>query len=297
MSFENKPDQLNTAPKPAPKAPTKAKGRKSLSHRAGSAMFWNVVFLPLKALLGVFVSVVLVKTFQLNAYASLAIVTSLQTTLGLYSDLGIERALPRFVGEVELTQGQNGLKRFIMRLTLIKLAVLAVLIVFFTIFANSAITLFQLGSLGRLYLALISSLLVLGAIYDVCTAILYSFFKQKVTNLLDVVVTILNPLLTILFVWLGWGVIGVMLALLLTTIISVGIAAWQALVAARESGRERESHKAISKVKPILAAQPEPPGSAGDSLPLLENSSEIEIEKLQAREINAKAYKIMRWDT
>ena len=54
-------------------------------------MFWNIIFLPLKATLGLLVSVFLVKTFQLNEYASLAAVTSIQTTLGLYSDLGIER--------------------------------------------------------------------------------------------------------------------------------------------------------------------------------------------------------------
>ncbi len=265
---------------------TKAKGRRSLANRAGGAMFWNIIFLPLKAGLGLLVSVFLVKTFQLNAYASLAAVTSIQTTLGLYSDLGIERALPRFVAEVELNGGQRGLRRFIVLLTTVKLGLLTVLIVAFVIFADPLIELFRLGELGRLYLALICIMLVLGAIYDICTQILFSFFKQKVTNLLDVVVTVLNPLLTILFVWLKWNILGVMLALLLTTVISVAIAAWQAIRAAREAASTHEPMQtAPVKAQIVLAAQPEPPGAPGDSVALLETASEIQLEKIQAQKV------------
>jgi O-antigen/teichoic acid export membrane protein len=114
---------------------------------------------------------------------------------------------------------------------------------------------------------------------------LYSFFKQKVTNLLDIVVTVLNPLLTIFFVWLKWNVLGVMAALLLTTLISVLIAAWQAIATAREASAHSEASppKASKSAPIVLAAQPEPPGSAGESLPLLETASEIELEKIQAQ--------------
>lgn len=288
MKPEKEPGKSNNTSASMPVSPTntvKGKAKRSLAHRASGAMFWNIIFLPLKAVLGLFVSVFLVKNFHLGAYASLAVVTSIQTTIGLYSDLGIERALPRFVAEVELTQGHNGLRQFIVLLTNIKLAILAALIVAFTVFADQVISLFRLGTLGRLYLALICAMLVLGALYDICTQILYSFFKQKVTNLLDVVVTVLNPLLTILFVWLQWNVLGVLLALFLTTVISVIIAAWQAIVAAREASQHHEFEpirKSASKTSAVLvAAQPEPPGSPGASLPLLETTNEIELEKIQ----------------
>ena len=99
-----------------------------------------------------------------------------------------------------MQHGHGGLRHFIVILTNIKLVVLVALIVGFTVFADQVISLFHLGDLGRLYLALIAVMLVLGAFYDICTQILYSFFKQKVTNLLDIVVTVLNPLLTIIFV-------------------------------------------------------------------------------------------------
>lgn len=272
----NKGAATTTLPKPK-------KGH-SLEHRAGGAMFWNVVFLPLKAALGLFASVFLVRKFHFDAYASLAVVTSFQTTLGLYIDLGIERALPRFVAEVEATFGQVGLRRFILLLTNIKLIVLAVLVVGIAIFTDPLLDALKSGDSswetnGRLYLAMVCALLMLGAFYDVCTQILYSFFKQKITNLLDIIVTVINPLLTILFVWLNWQVLGVILALLLTTLISVLIAAWQAFSAAREATAIREAN---TKPRPTLAAQPEPPGTVQASLPVSEVETEIETEKASA---------------
>ena len=107
MKTDKERTKLDNARPDPDKTKVRAKGRRSLANRAGGAMFWNIIFLPLKAVLGLLVSVFLVKTFQLNAYASLAAVTSIQTTLGLYSDLGIERALPRFVAEVELNAGTS----------------------------------------------------------------------------------------------------------------------------------------------------------------------------------------------
>ncbi len=212
----------------------------SVERRAGSALFWNVAFLPLKAGLSLFVNLLIVKSFSLNSYDSLAIITAFQATLGLYVDLGIERALPRFVGQIERDLGRGALRRFLFTITLVKLAILTLFIVGVTIFADGFISLFLSrvpASQGRQYLALIAILLVLGAIYDICTQVLYSFFKQKVTNLLDIVVTILNPLLTIfLVIWpFRLEVYGVILSLLITTVISVGIACWQAYLASREA--------------------------------------------------------------
>jgi O-antigen/teichoic acid export membrane protein len=208
----------------------------SLGRKAGRALFWNTFFLPLKAGLNLFVQLVIVQVFLVGAYAELASVTAVLNTLGLYVDLGIERALPRFVNEIEKREGRAALRLFITRITLIKLGVLALVIVAITLAAEPLIHLANWGEEGRFYLALIGVLLVLGALYDICTQILYSFFRQKVTNLLDIVVTVLNPLLTLLFIGpLRMQVYGVVLALLITTIISVIIAGWQAWLASKDA--------------------------------------------------------------
>ena len=253
--------EVNPAPAPAP-TPSPAKPV-SVERRAGRALFWNVAFMPFKAALSLMVNVLIVKQFSLNSYTDLAILVALQSTLGLYVDLGIERALPRFVGQIERELGRGALRKLLVTVTLIKLAILAVFIIIVSLFTDSFIAVFLPEvppSRGRLYIGLMFSLLILGALYDVCTQVLYSFFKQKVTNLLDIIVTVLNPLLTLgLIVWpFHLDVYGVILALLITTIISVGIAAWQAYLASREEAQlahyERQQ-KTGQPAKPVSQAQ------------------------------------------
>ena len=231
-------------------------------------MFWNVAFMPLKAGLSLLVALLIVKRFSLDSYGSLAIITALQSTIGMFVDLGIERALPRFVGQVERELGRGALRRLIFTITLIKMAILAVFIMSLALFADFFIAAFHLTAAahqsqadGRLYLALIAVLLVLGAFYDICTQVLYSFFKQKVTNLLDIVVTVLNPLLTLgLIIWpFHLEVYGVMLALLITTVISVGIAGWQARLASKEAA-------AIAHYERELAQAGQPPISQNQTV-------------------------------
>jgi O-antigen/teichoic acid export membrane protein len=238
----------------------------SLGRRAGWALFWNVAFLPVKAGLSLFVALVIVKQFNNLAYVSLAAVTALQATMGMFIDLGIERALPRFVGQVEKQLGRGALRRFLTNITLIKLALLAALIWAMTLLADSFVNWFKLGDQGRLYLALVAILLVLGGLYDICTQVLYSFFKQKVTNLLDIVVTVLNPLLTLaLIIWpFQLQVYGVMLALLVTTIISVGIAGWQAFLASREAAEVAQRERDLAEA--ALSEMPDPIHSLNDML-------------------------------
>ncbi|MBN9390714.1 MAG: hypothetical protein J0I20_21975 [Chloroflexi bacterium] len=235
-------------PKDVTPAKTTPRETHSLGRRAGEALFWNVAFLPIKAALQLFVSLVIVKQFPNNAYVSLAAVTSLQATMGLFIDLGIERALPRFVGQVEKQLGRGALRRFLVNITIIKLALLAVLICGLTFLADPLVSWFSLGYQGRIYLGLVAVLLVLGGLYDICTQVLYSFFKQKATNLLDIIVTVLNPLLTLtLIIWpFQLEVYGVMLALLITTVISVGIAGWRALVASREAVEEAQRERELA---------------------------------------------------
>ena len=86
----------------------------------------------------------------------------------------------------------------------------------------------DLGPNKTLLLVLISVLLILGAASDVSVQLLYTHFRQKVTNGLDILAAIVYPSLAAVFVLIGWGVAGAMLSLLITTIISVAISLWLA---------------------------------------------------------------------
>lgn len=192
-------------------------------------MFWNIAFFPLKVLLPVLSGIVLVRVLRVENFALLAITLALLDTLGLFSDLGIERTLPRFYPEVEMLAGRRGVVNLLSRVSSVKGAVLLVLVATLAAFPQYWIERFSLGPQGGWLLVMIAILLILGAASDVSIQLLYTHFKQHQTNLLDVLTAIIRPTLTASFVLLGWSVFGALLALLITTVISVSISVWLAI--------------------------------------------------------------------
>ena len=199
-----------------------------LIERAGWGVFWNAAFFPLKAVIGFASSIVIVRLLRTEGLYYYNVAMALLTTLGLFADFGIERTLPRFYPEVEMQYGRRGVIRLLWWVTMIKVAVLAVL-VGVLLFAPDYVlwlTGSDLGPFKVWILIFISLLLVLGAASDVSVQLLYTHFKQKTTNALDILAAVVNPVLRALFVLVGFGVMGAILALLITTIISVAISVW-----------------------------------------------------------------------
>lgn len=202
---------------------SREKRGKPLVERAGGAVFWNTAFFPLKLLISLVSGIVVVRLLRTEGFGLYITATALLNTLGLFSDLGIERALPRFYPEVEMRYGQRGIARLFAWVIAVKGIILLVLVSALLLFPDFWINLFDLGASGWWLLLIVCALLVLGAASDVSIQFLYAHFKQKMTNLLNVLTAIVGPVLTALFVYLGWGAIGAMSALLITTILSVMI--------------------------------------------------------------------------
>jgi O-antigen/teichoic acid export membrane protein len=192
---------------------------------------------------------VLVRLLRTDGFYYYNVAMALLATLGLFSDLGIERTLPRFYPEVEMSLGRAGVIRLLMWVSLVKVAVLAVLVGALLVVPGFvlSITGSDLGPNQAWLLLLISALLVLGAASDVSIQLLYTHFRQKVTNGLDILAAIVYPGLAALFVLLKWGVLGVMLALLITTVISVAVSLW--LAAGLLRSMPAEAHPDPSQVK------------------------------------------------
>ena len=201
-----------------------------LLQRAGAAVFWNAAFFPLKVIVGFLSGIVLVRLLRTEGWYYYNVTVALLTTLGLFSDFGIERTLPRFFPEIEMREGRRGVLRLLFWVALVKSAVLVVLVGLlvgapgFVLWITGS----DLGPDTGLLLLMIGALLVLGAASDVTIQLLYTHFRQKVTNGLDILAAVVNPGLAALFVILGWGVMGVVLALLITTVLSVAISVWLA---------------------------------------------------------------------
>lgn len=212
-----------------------------LARRTSMALFWNTFFFPVKTVIAIAVSIIVVRWLNIGGYALLALATSVLSTIGLYSDLGIERSLSKFIPEIELTYGRRGVKRFVLGVAGLKLGLLVLLVAALNLFEGYFSDLFRFGEEGWLLIPIISALLILGCISDITIQVLFSYFKQKITNLLDILAAVVNPFFTVLFVLLGWGAVGVLLALLITTVLSVIVSTVQAVRAARQAadrGRE-----------------------------------------------------------
>ncbi len=202
--------------------------------RATGAAFWNAVFLPLKLVATLFASLVLVHQLKTDGFAVVVTITSLLNVLGQITDLGLERALPRFIPEFEMTEGRAGLNRLLGRVTVAKILTMvpfvAALVLFPSVFTNwlgvstvqarLAPTAPRGIEAGPLLLTLVAVMLVLGAASDISVQVLYAYFRQKMTSVLDVLNALLIPGLQIVLV-IPFGVFGALLALLIGTTISV----------------------------------------------------------------------------
>jgi O-antigen/teichoic acid export membrane protein len=222
-------------------------GHRPLVERAGWAAFWNAAFFPIRVLIGFASSIIVVRLLRIENFYLYTVTTALLNTLGMLSDLGIERAMQRLYPEIEMRYGRSGVVRFLLWITGIKGGVLLAFIAALAIVPDFWIGTFNLGSNGGWLLLFVSILLLLGAASDVSVQFIYTHFRQKATNALSVLAAVVNPTLTSIFVLLGWGVFGAMLALLITTFISVSISlvlAWRLL-----AGLSDEPHPKAAEMK------------------------------------------------
>lgn len=96
----------------------------TLSGQLLAATAWNTLLLPVRVLVALAASVVYYRLLSLEQVGLLFLITSLAATLGLHADLGIEKALPRFLPEVEDRAGRQGVRSLLRRVVGLKLLIL-----------------------------------------------------------------------------------------------------------------------------------------------------------------------------
>src|SRR6476646_5862852 len=180
MLTEDQTDLSTPVPAPGPAAPPRA----DVTQRAGSGVFWNAVFLPLKLGLSLLASVVVVRLLRIEGYPALLTITAILGTLGVITDLGVERALPRYIPEVEIREGRAGLSRFLWRVAVIKTLTLLPFVALLLLVPGPFLAQLPLDNpatpsvsglpvqTGPFLLALLGVMLVLGAVSDVSIQVL-----------------------------------------------------------------------------------------------------------------------------
>lgn len=221
-------------PQPVAAAPAS----QPLSRQVSRAMLWNAVLQPARLLAGLASGLVLGNLLTREEYGIIAILGAMASTLGLIADFGIERGLIKFLPEIEARYGRAGVRRVLWIVNAQKFVILGLLVVlgllfrdrFFAYWRGSITEPPLLADFDRyrwLFFGALLALLVLGAVFDVYMQALLAYFRQRAWNGINIVLTLLKPLLLAAVVLLGWGVFGVVGAMVAVPAVATALAAWQ----------------------------------------------------------------------
>jgi O-antigen/teichoic acid export membrane protein len=225
-------EQPGPGPAGEPGAPRKKP--ESLRTRVSKAMFWNTVLFPVKAIISLLASLVVANLLRIEGFGAYTSLLAAAAVISLYTDLGLERSLPKFLPEVEHRFGRSGVRLFLQWVLGIKFVLLLVVVGVLQAWAPFFTSFFQLPASDAWLITVLCVLIVLGSLSNIMIQILFAFFKQKAYNLIEILTVLIQPLLTAVLVLLGFGVPGALISLLVTTILILGLQSWQALRAGRE---------------------------------------------------------------
>jgi O-antigen/teichoic acid export membrane protein len=184
----------------------------SLLHQVTRGVFWNTALLPIVALSGILLSVLVRRSFGLESgYYDVAL--GVANSLLFYTSFGLAGSLPKFLPELQHGGRGRAAARLIARLGSIRLMVIVVVVVAINIWARPVSIALNLGVDGAAYVRLLSALLVGRAILDFAYRALDSFFQQFSVNILSLVHGVLDLALVALVVGLGLQMTGVIGAL------------------------------------------------------------------------------------
>jgi O-antigen/teichoic acid export membrane protein len=206
----------------------------SLRTKVSKAMFWNTVLFPFKTLVRLLTSLIVINGLRANGYGTYQSLVIAAGTISLYTDLGLEPTLPKFLPEVEVRFGRSGVRLFMIWFLGLKLFVLLLVVSALQIWTPWVVSFFNLPESSSWLVAVLGVLVLLGSFSNIMIQILFTFFKQRAYNLLDILTAVVQPLLTALLVLLGLGVAGALVSLLITTVLILGLQIWQARLAGRE---------------------------------------------------------------
>ncbi|MGB9722966.1 MAG: lipopolysaccharide biosynthesis protein [Chloroflexia bacterium] len=206
----------------------------ALRTRVSKAMFWNTALFPLKTAVSFLASLIVVNGLRVTGFGTYSSLLAAATLIGQYTDLGLERSLPKFLPEVELRFGRDGVRLFLQWLLGFKLILLTLVITAVQAGSATLTSFLGLSEGGPLLIGILCALIVLGSLSNIMVQILFAFFKQKAYNLLDLLTGLMQPALTALLVLLGFGVLGAVVSLLVTTVVILALQSWQAVRAGRE---------------------------------------------------------------
>lgn len=224
--------------------------RSNLGQQVSRAMTWNTMLAPLKTVVELCANLVILNVLSMAQVGAIRVITSAAALLGVWVDLGIDRSLPRFIPELEQHSGRATVRRFMGGVFAFKVLLLILFSVVFLAFSGYFVQTYlvdgisgldperfdavartalqqELMALAPWMIGAVLLLVALGSFYDGLMAYLVSYFRQRAWNLITIVGDIVQPTLAALLVLAGWGIFGVLVAVVVTPMVSVALAGWQ----------------------------------------------------------------------
>jgi O-antigen/teichoic acid export membrane protein len=223
----------------------------ALASQVSRAVVWNTIFVPLRLVAEVLSTLVKLNFLSQAGYGLLALISGANNGLGTVVDLGTQRAMPKYIPELNKAGGPRAVLRLLFAIVAAQVAVLLVIAAGLVswlrqpylatlrdkIVADPKLSpldqiqlLGLLDGYGWLVIGAILALLFLGICYDVFMAYLNSFFKQRAWNSITLAASLLPQLLSVAAILLlpdQWDILGVLGATVLAPTIAVILAGWQ----------------------------------------------------------------------
>jgi O-antigen/teichoic acid export membrane protein len=217
-----------------PNAPAKA----TLSGQVSRAMLWNAIWQAARLVAGFVSAIVVANLLSKDGYGTVARIGALAGTFGLIADFGVERSLAKFLPEIEARYGGGGVRRTLQIVIAQKLVMVALIVVGCLVFNQRLFAYWQsnikdeaisatLVQYRWVFFWALMALVFLGAVYDVFMQTLTAYFKQRASGVISFVVQILSPLLRLVVVVIGWGILGFVGVLVTIPLVATALAAWQ----------------------------------------------------------------------
>jgi O-antigen/teichoic acid export membrane protein len=185
--------------------------RGSTASRVTTAMGWSVGAKLARMGIAVASSIVVVRGLGSHDYGVLSGVRTILTFLAFVCGLGLGQALLRFMPELRVKRDLEGMKGLLAFVLVVQLLAWAAFFVVFLLWGESLGTFFKTPGLG-LILKIGVALLVIDLVALLASQLLTSFYDVKLLSIYTTVSFVVTLALTVAFLRMGHGVVGVLVA-------------------------------------------------------------------------------------
>ncbi len=186
-------------------------GDDSTARKVSTAMGWSVGAKLARLGIAVATSIVIVRGLGSHDYGVLSMVRTILTFLAMICGFGLGQAVLRFMPEFRVRRDAEGLRGLFAFVLMVQVVVWAAIFAIFLFEAGGLETVFRTPGLGFI-LKIGVGLLIIDLIALLLSQTLTSFYDVKLLSVFSTVSLLVTLGLTIAFLRLGHGIVGVLLA-------------------------------------------------------------------------------------